>query len=145
MWDFINEIIKNPFFGVATGLFGYIVGNRLSLGRDKRKEFNAAASVFREAFTGEIVSLSKEKGRRPDWGDVIHEKRQTAYGITSAAIKKHTTAYITFKHYIGYFKLRGFDSAWVQYAEPNKCKMKSAPFIEYESLGDYKKPESVAQ
>jgi len=145
MWDFINEIIKNPFFGVATGLLGYVVGNRLSIGRDKRKEFNAAASDFREAFAEEIVNLSKEKCRRPDWSDAIHGKKQTAQGIISAAIEKHTTAYTTFRHYIGYFKLRGFDTAWVQYTEPNKSKIKNEQFLEYESLRDPKKEKEIRE
>ena len=144
MLEFFNEIIKNQFFSVATGLFGYLIGNHLALGRDKRKEFNNAASIFRNAFAEEIVLLKKEKGRRPNWGN-SDDKWQTAHEIVGKAIKKHELAYINFRHYIGFLKKSGFDSEWKKYAEPNKEKAASNQFVEYDSLGDFQEEKLIRQ
>ena len=40
-------------FGFACTLFGYFVGNRLAIGRDKRREFNALIDPVRSSLIGE--------------------------------------------------------------------------------------------
>ena len=53
---------------LATGLIGLLVGNRLAIGRDKRKEFNALA----ERIT--IVLLNARRSLSPDaeWPDEVN-------------------------------------------------------------------------
>ena len=60
MWESVKQIIKDPFFGIVWALIGFILGHWLAIGRDKRKAFNNASSIFRESFTEEIMFLSKD-------------------------------------------------------------------------------------
>lgn len=52
MWDFFQQIIKEPIFGFVWGLVGFLIGNRFALNRDKRKEFNNLIEPLRHDLIG---------------------------------------------------------------------------------------------
>jgi hypothetical protein len=54
MWDFVQQIINHPLFGVVWGLVGFLIGNRFALNRDKRKEFNNLIEQLRHDLIGVI-------------------------------------------------------------------------------------------
>jgi hypothetical protein len=56
--EIINSILTQPLWSVLTGLVGFYFGQRFSLWRDRRKEFNELADAL-------FVKLSKE--RENDW------------------------------------------------------------------------------
>ena len=58
-------------------------------------------------------------------------------------MSRHEEAYISFRHHIGKFKLKGFERAWREYCEPNIKEVPSKPFIEYDSVGDYQKEKEM--
>jgi len=75
MWDFVQQIIKHPFFGVVWGLVGFFTGNRFALNRDKRKEFNNLIEPLRHDLIGVINHPSS--GIRGSWmitATLIREK-----------------------------------------------------------------------
>ncbi len=47
------KILTTPLFSLVTLLLGFLIGNRLAIGRDRRKEFNTAADVLDEILTKE--------------------------------------------------------------------------------------------
>lgn len=52
MWNFFQQVITHPFFGLIWGLIGFLIGNRFALDRDKRKEFNKLIEPLRHDFIG---------------------------------------------------------------------------------------------
>jgi len=52
MWDFIQQVIKQPIFGIVWGLIGFLIGNRFAINRDKRKEFNDLIEPLRHDLIG---------------------------------------------------------------------------------------------
>jgi hypothetical protein len=53
---FAVSVLANPLFSVASFLLGLLVGNRLAISRDRRKERNDAAQVVRAAL---MVNLDR--------------------------------------------------------------------------------------
>jgi hypothetical protein len=47
------NILTSPLFSIVTLLLGFLIGNHLAIGRDRRKEFNAAADVMDGILTKE--------------------------------------------------------------------------------------------
>ncbi len=92
-----HESILVPAF---TFLLGLILGHRLALGRDKRKEFNDAASRFKSAFVEGIHRLSDQE-RQND----LYEFLETNF----ASFKK---AVISFRSYLPKRKRKSFDKSW---------------------------------
>lgn len=62
MWEFLYQITKNPIFGFICGLIGFFIGNRLALGRDKRKEFNKIIEPIRTILLTEKINLGYAPG-----------------------------------------------------------------------------------
>jgi len=112
-------------------LIGGIVGHRLALGRDKRKDFNDAAKIFRDSFTDEIRLLKKSRPRRPDWSS---KEPDTAYKIIKKALAAHDVAYISFKYFLNKHRQKAFDESWREY---------SNHLSEYDSGGDYAKEKEI--
>ena len=52
MWDFFKQIFTHPLFAIIWGLFGFLIGNRFALERDKRKEFNNLIEPLRHDLIG---------------------------------------------------------------------------------------------
>lgn len=52
MWDSVQSTISNPVFGLVMGLVGFLIGNRLAIGRDKRIEFNKLIDPIRHDLFG---------------------------------------------------------------------------------------------
>ena len=51
------KILTNPFFSLITLLLGFLIGNRLAIGRDRRKEFNEVADPLAKILTEERNNL----------------------------------------------------------------------------------------
>jgi len=58
MWEFLYQMFKNPIFWLAWGLIGFLIVNRLVIGRDKRREFNEIIEPIRTILTREINNPS---------------------------------------------------------------------------------------
>lgn len=104
------EILTGPAFPLTTLLLGFLVGHRLSIGRDKRQEFNNAASLFRDAFLPEITFLKHNAnigslGSSSDLGECL----QFGY------IHRHLKALEVFKPYLSPKNRIGIDRAWKEY------------------------------
>lgn len=52
MWEFFQEIINKPILGLVWGLIGFLIGNRLAIGRDRRHEFNRLIDPVRHDLLG---------------------------------------------------------------------------------------------
>lgn len=48
-----HSVFTTPYGAILGALFGYIIGNRLSISRDRRKEFNKIAESLAVALTQE--------------------------------------------------------------------------------------------
>lgn len=95
MWDFIQQIIKQPFWGIVWGLVGFLIGNRFSLNRDKRKEFNNLIEPLRH----DLIGITNHP----------NSKIQGSWMITATLIREK----------LPIWKRKGFDKAIVNY---NKSK-----------------------
>lgn len=119
--ELVKAIITHPVFSIVTALFGFLLGHRLALGRDKRQEFNKAADNFREAFLTEKRLL-----------DIRHApvefENKSALEIIEPVIQKHTEAMLRFIHYLPWWKKLSFTRAWNQYAH---YKVKGEPDTPY--------------
>ncbi len=56
--DLFLHTITHPAFGVVTALIGFLLGNHFALGRDRRKEFIAAAVKFRSIVAKEMSEFT---------------------------------------------------------------------------------------
>ncbi len=127
-----SAIIAGIFtiIGVTLGAFiTYFFSIKIS----KRQEFNKAASSFRKAFTKEIRLLSSP----------YTEGNEIAIDIIRKAIVRHENAAILFRDYLGSKNIPCFNKAWSKYSEPNKYKVPSEAFIEYDSLGNKEKEDNI--
>ncbi len=103
--------------GSITTLLGTVVANIFSERRDRRKDFNNAATEFRAAFTEEIKGLT-------------HYKRDTVWNIIRPEILiKHEIAMNKFRFFIKTERRIGFDVAWQAYSkhEPKQNHEKESP------------------
>ncbi len=123
-----GQITISSVFSLLLGLF---IGNRLALGRDRKKEVVEAGKVFRDVFSDEIRLLKKSRPRRPDWSST---EPDTAYKIIKKALAAHDVAYISFRYYLNNHKQRTFDKSWREY---------SIDISEYDSGGDYAKEKEI--
>jgi hypothetical protein len=61
MLNEVQSIIASPYFGVFSGVLGFFLGHRFSIGRDKRKEFNDCADPLFRQLEQERISPSPFK------------------------------------------------------------------------------------
>jgi len=61
VWKFIKQIINDPTFGFIWGLIGFLIGNRLSIDRDRRREFNNLIDPIRRDLVGGIYLPGSSK------------------------------------------------------------------------------------
>ncbi len=117
------EILTSPAFPLITLFLGFLVGHRLSIGRDQRQEFNKAAAIFRDAFLPEITFLRHNAnigglGSSNDLGELLR------FGY----IHRHLKALEIFKPYLLPKKRGDIDKAWQEYCcHPDN---QNAPFFE---------------
>lgn len=106
MWELFRQIVRDPVLRILCGLIGFLIGNRLSLDREKIKGYNIAAQAFREALKSELFYFS------PDVTGFVF-----AYNILIDSEKKHITAFNEFFFHIPYMKRRRFTKAWDAYMQ----------------------------
>ncbi len=105
MIDFAIKIFASPAFPLVTLLLGFLIGNRLAIGRDRRKEFNEAAAKFRSAFKDELLALNPALSRNSvDTAELLE-----------TAFDKHRMAVFDFSPFLPSKSIKGFDEAWHEY------------------------------
>lgn len=111
------EIFASPFFPLVTLLLGFLVGHRLAIGRDRRKEFNKAAAEFKTAFIPELRYLAD---------------RYSAgiYKILALAFDRHEIAVIKFRPNLCCQQHIGFDKAWNDYCDKENGKPRFMVYAE---------------
>ena len=120
MYNLLVNIITDPLFGIILFFVGYFLGNRLSIDRDRRKEFNDAVDKFRIIFeTIKIVLLENVY-----WND-----RQIVDGVLRKNYAEQKIAMDSVYNGLGVFKKRAFSKAWQEYIDPENCG--GEPFLSY--------------
>lgn len=110
MIPFAIKILTSPAFSLVTLLLGFLIGHRLSIGRDERQEFNNAAAFFREAFLPEITFLKHNVniGNLGSSGDLSELLR---FGY----VHRHLKAFEIFRNYLSTKERTSIDKAWQKY------------------------------
>ncbi len=111
MGEFLISIITHPAFSLATLLIGYFIGNRLIIGRDRRKEFISASTEFRRELNQAIVNIS---GNFMIYYNILSDIDKTCYA-----------AYLNFRPYLSRIYYYQYDKAWEQYC--NDYKLQRGP------------------
>ena len=110
-----SEIIIGSFLGFAGGLIASSVGayaaHRFAIDRDRRKEFQEAATQFREAFLEEIRALQKAR----IFDVAIDSDGDRVYDILERGIVRHEKAKIRFKPFLRNCDRTRFEVAWKEY------------------------------
>ena len=122
MITFAIKILTDPLFPLVTLLLGFLIGHRLAIGRDKRNDFNKAASIFRDTFLPERLLL-----------DIRHapdaSKSNSAMEIIEPAIPRHTEAMLRFIDNLSWWKQICFTRAWNKYAHYKVKGEPDTPFL----------------
>jgi hypothetical protein len=108
MWNFVQQIITHPFFGLVWGLIGFLIGNRFALDRDKRKEFNNLIGPLRH----DLIGVKNHP----------NSKIQGSWMITVALIREK----------LPIWKRKGFDKAIKNYN-----KSRSDENMERDNMGGF--------
>jgi len=87
----------------VTFLLGLLIGHRLALGRDKRKEFNDCAEQFRSVFLEAVHRLTDQ------------DNEQGIYEFLEGSFALFKKAVISFRSHLHKRKRRAFDRAWNSY------------------------------
>jgi len=95
---FTIDAINSPIGGIVGCLFGYLIGNIITVGRDKRIEFNKIADPIR-------ITLIREC------------ERPSRMGIEDTDI-------IQIREFIPFWRIRGFDIAAENYKNRKKDNYK---------------------
>jgi hypothetical protein len=88
----IFGIIHDPALAIATLFLGFLIGNRFAIGRDRRKDFNKAATDFRDAFVKEQRLL--------DPHSCADRVGLSVSNIIKDAIDRHEIAMIRFEPFV---------------------------------------------
>jgi len=105
MIEFLVNTITHPAF---TAIVGFLAGHFLTIGRDRRKEFNKAAETFRDAFIPELSAIRTLSF--PDTIDTVDP-----YKLLKNAFDRHRVAYETYRPRVKRSHKRAFDRAWQNY------------------------------
>ncbi|MEK6909908.1 MAG: hypothetical protein AABW61_02405 [Candidatus Aenigmatarchaeota archaeon] len=85
-------------------LFGYLIGNRLAIGRDRRKEFIEGSKEFRTIFNQALVDIRDEN------------IPFNLNSVRNGSLNKYEVAYHNFRHYLNWVCRNKYDEAWYQYS-----------------------------
>jgi hypothetical protein len=103
--DFLINIIKHPAFGPVAFLTGILFGNHFAIGRDRRKEFNQAATTFTSKVLSELEGLYPIPTNWPlDIDRFLRDK-----------FPKLQCAVAEFKTFLPLKKQAAFEKAWFIY------------------------------
>ncbi len=125
----IFGIITHPAFSIIPTLIGILLGNYFAFGRDRRKEFNKAATDFRAAFN--------EETRFIDQTYAVDRAGKDIPGVLAAAAEKHEHALIIFKDFLSKRKRTNIEKAWKEYTGEEKL-MGKYTFKQYATYGKFK-------
>lgn len=98
-------IITHPSFPILTGMVGYLIGHYFAIGRDKRKEFSAAADKFREVFNQALVDLQHGRFGMLGFGG----------SFSDDVVKAHRLTYLNFRPHLRGEYRNQYDKAWYKY------------------------------
>lgn len=98
------KILTNPLFSLVTLLLGFLVGNRLAIGRDRRKEFIEASKEFRMVFNQALVDIHDE--------NIPFDFNS----VRNGSFNKYEVAYRNFRHSLKGECRNKYDEAWDQYS-----------------------------
>jgi hypothetical protein len=101
---FAIKILTDPLFSLVTLLFGFLVGNRLAIGRDRRKEFIEGSKEFRTIFNQALVDIHDE--------NIPFDFNS----VRNGSFNKYEVAYRNFRHYLKGVCRDQYDEAWEQYS-----------------------------
>ena len=105
--EFINQIINYPLFSIACGLVGFLIGNRLAIGRDKRNDFNRAADIFRNTFNEPLLLLNPQS--------FIDKQGEDTYSKLEKNIIKQEKIALEFSQFLSKRKRKAFVRAWKEF------------------------------
>lgn len=103
--NLIDILFYSPSGTILWGLSGFLIGNRLAIGRDKRVDFARAGNEFINAFKDFIVLL--ESGG-------AYERSGASI---SCPIPDHLSAAFVFRKYLWWFQRKCFDRKLAQYKQ----------------------------
>ena len=111
MGTIIVDFFTDPIFSIVTLLIGIFIGHRLAIGRDKRNDFNNAASDFRNAFLPEIIFL--RHNANVAGGNTSDDVGGT---LSFGYLHRHLHAFEVFRDTLPSTKKKaGIDKAWQEY------------------------------
>jgi hypothetical protein len=130
--DIIEESMKLPYFALAYGilaaLFGFFIGNRLAIDRNRNQEFNKAAETFREVFQPILIIVNPAQ----------HILKEDLPRVLERDFEKQKSAIIEFSNYLRSAKAkRALLKAWQEYhCQDNDYHENCMPYFEkYWMLG----------
>ena len=129
MNDLFINIITHPAISFVACLIGFLVGNRFALGRDQRKEFNAAAITFRSAFVNEIRLLRE---------NIVTGNKIPSNIIQPGILINHEKAKIVFEPFVSVARRSAFNDAWDNYKNSENIYCQQVP-MENMGLNKFKK------
>lgn len=106
---------------IVSGLFGFLISHRLSLGRDRRKEFCDAGKEFLDAF----VEVQRLLEINPPVNPAIGNEWQKTIKLVRRFYQQHHSAVVRFEHHIPWHKKASFRNCWYEYCcydKQNNCE-----------------------
>lgn len=130
----INTLISNNYyiFGFITFLLGLLIGNRLAIGRDKRKEFNAGTEAIYIKLLNQIkeINIGYLSAEITGFSYIRYHISVYRRWIFDIHVKKYQTAYNKYRQSSGYDTKTGivsFDKSCVQNIKPYAKLLLSHP------------------
>jgi len=102
----VSKIYSSPWFTIVVGLVGILIGNRIIIGREKRKEFAQAGNEFRKSINVFLVMLET---------NFRYEN-----GRFDIPVPDHLAAAKLFRQHLGRFRGKRFDRKLAQYNQTAK-------------------------
>jgi hypothetical protein len=125
----MNKLIFDIITPIITTIIGFLAGNYFAVRRDRRKEFNKAASDFRAAFIEEIRFI--------DQTYAVDRAGKDIPEVLAAAADSHEHALIIFKKFLSKGRRTNIEKAWKEYTGEKKL-MGKYTFDQYVTYGKIK-------